>query len=196
MLHGRLDLWTSPRTNRAGSYGRVRVMLRRSFRCRVRRSAGLGVPARFAAIAAAAMIAPVALGATGHPFTASYAGHGSGGVVGTRASGSATLTGRGTIIGRGTLTGSASGVFISRTCVAFSGKAVLKGRLGSIELAAHRGEACAGSADANEVSFSGTAQISGGSAAFAGARGTLSFTGTYIRQSGAVTISLRGRITY
>jgi hypothetical protein len=114
----------------------------------------------------------------------------------TGAWGSATLTGRGSIIGAGTLTGSARGVFTSHTCVVFNGTAVLKGRPGSIRLATRRAHACASSASANDVSFSGGAQITGGSATFAGAHGRLSFTGTYLRQSGAVTISFRGRMSF
>jgi hypothetical protein len=145
--------------------------------------------------AAASVVTPVAV-AGGHTFTASYRGHGSGHASGTTASGSATLTGRGSTIGPGTLTGSASGVFVSRTCVVFSGRAVLTGRPGSLRLAARRGQACAGNADATEVSFSGTAQVTGGRGRFAGAHGTLVFTGTYDRQSGAVTVSLSGRIDF
>jgi hypothetical protein len=172
-------------------------MLQRRSWNRVGHMPRTGLPMGVASIASAAtMVAPVALAATSHPFTASYTGHGSGQVSGTRASGSATLTGRGSMIGPGTLTGSASGVFVSRTCVVFSGAAVFKGRPGTIRLATRRAQACAASTDANEVSFSGSAQITGGSAKFAGARGMLSFTGTYLRQSGAVTISFRGRIIF
>jgi hypothetical protein len=145
---------------------------------------------------AAAVVAPITLAATTRAFNASYTGHGLGEVSGTRASGSATLTGRGRTIGRSTLTGSARGVFTSHTCVVFSGTAVLRGRAGSIRLATRRAHACAAGANANELSFSGSALITGGSATFAGARGRLSFTGTYLRQTGAVTISFRGRISF
>lgn len=155
----------------------------------------VGLAAGFAVIAAAGtLVAPVALASTSHVFTASYTGHGAGKVSGTRASGSAKLSGRGRIIGRGTLRGSGQGLFVSRTCIVFSGKAVLKGRRGSIKLATRRARAC--STHADEVSFSGTARITGGSATFAGAHGKLSFAGTYLRPSGAVTISFRGRISF
>jgi hypothetical protein len=155
----------------------------------------VGLAAGLAVIAiAGTVVAPVALASTSHVFTASYTGHGAGQVSGTRASGSATLSGRGRIIGRGTLHGSGHGVFVSRTCIVFSGNAALKGTRGSIKLATRRARAC--STDANDVSFSGTALITGGSATFAAARGKLSFTGTYVRASGAVTISFRGRISF
>ena len=139
---------------------------------------------------------PVALSAKNHRFTASYSGKGSGAVSGTSASGSATLVGRGTSIGRGTLRGSARGTFTSTTCVVFSGTAVLKGTAGSIRLSARRGRACASGTNPTLVSFSGTANVSRGTARFRGARGTVSFHGTYARNSGAVTISLAGTLNY
>jgi len=42
----------------------------------------------------------------------------------------------------------------------------------------------------------GQAKVIGGTSAFAHVRGTLSFTGKYVRSTNAVTISLKGRITY
>ena len=153
----------------------------------------------FAALVVVAAVlaigAPVALPAVQHAFTGSYTGHGSGTVSGTNASGSVTATGSGTTIGRGTLTGSGSGSFTSPTCVVFSGSAVLKGARGSITLTTRGAHAC-GSAGATSVSFSGSAQVTGGTSTFAHARGTLSFSGTYAGQTHAVRISLHGRIRY
>jgi hypothetical protein len=172
-------------------------MLRVRLRSQSGAVATIGLVAGLAAIATlATIVAPVALATRNYAFSASYTGHGRGGVSGTRAFVSATATGRGSIIGRGTLTGSARGVFTSQRCVLFGGRAVLKGRHGSIKLAARRAQACAGNTDANDVSFSGSAQVTGGTSTFAGARGTLSFAGTYRRQSGAVRISFRGRISF
>jgi hypothetical protein len=143
-----------------------------------------------------AFTAPVAGAATGHQLVAHYAGHGSGRVAGSEASGSATLTGRGNLMGAGTLTGSAQGRFVSRTCVTFSGSAVLKGRRGSLSLRASRGSACASSTSGATVSFSGEATVVGGSGAFLHAHGRVAFSGTYARDSGAVTVSLSGKVTY
>jgi hypothetical protein len=145
-------------------------------------------------VAAGTMVAPVAFAATSHAFAASYSGHGSGVVTGTRASGSATMTGRGRFIGSGTLNGSGHGVFVSRSCIVFSGTAVLKGSRGSIKLAARHARACG--IRGNAVSFSGTARVTGGSGTVARAHGTLAFRGRYLRSSGAVTISFRGRIRF
>ena len=147
-------------------------------------------------LAAAALIAPAARAATSHAFTASYSGTGAGQARSTRVSGHATATGRGKLIGSSTLAGSASGVVTSPICVKFSGRAVLAGKTGKIKLAASNAQACSTSADASSVAFSGTARVTGGTGKFAGASGTLSFHGRYVRQTGAVTIGFRGRITY
>jgi hypothetical protein len=150
------------------------------------------------AVFAGGLVAGAATGAlTGknHRFTASYSGRGSGRADGTTASGSATLTGRGSLIGRSTLSGSARGVFTSRTCVTFSGRAELEGGKGSLRLVARHAHACA-AGGGSTVSFSGTATIAGGTATFAGAQGRVSFTGSYDRQSGSVKISLSGVIRY
>jgi hypothetical protein len=48
----------------------------------------------------------------------------------------------------------------------------------------------------SSVSFSGTATVTGGAAAFAGARGRLSFRGTFDRTTGSVKVSLSGVIRY
>jgi hypothetical protein len=91
--------------------------------------------------------------------------------------------------------GSARGTFTSQTCVAFSGRAVLKGKPGSLRLRAHNAQACV-AGGGNSVSFSGTATVTGGTATFAGARGRLSFRGTFDRTNGNVQVSLRGVIRY
>jgi len=128
-----------------------------------------------------------------HRFSATYNGHGHGETSGTSASGSAALRGRGRPIGRGTMSGSAQGTFTSKTCVTFSGKAVLRGTMGSIRLRARRAHACA---TGNSVSFSGTATVTGGTDTFGGAQGRLSFRGTFDRTTGSVKVSLSGVIRY
>ena len=136
-----------------------------------------------------------ASGGRDHRFSATYAGHGQGEASGTSASGSATLRGHGRLIGRGTMSGSAHGTFTSQTCVTFSGRAALRGKVGSLRLRVRSAHACAaGSGDS--VSFSGTATVTGGTATFAGARGRLSFRGRFDRATGSVTVSLSGVIRY
>ena len=93
------------------------------------------------------------------------------------------------------MSGSAHGTFTSQTCVTFSGRAVLRGKTGSLRLRARRGQACAARGD-NSVSFSGTATVAGGSGTFAGARGRLSVRGTFDRPTGSVRVTLSGVIRY
>jgi hypothetical protein len=147
-------------------------------------------------VVAAAVAAPSAVAVTSHAFTATYSGKGTGAVSGTTASGGATAAGRGAPIGRGTMSGTAHGVFMSKTCVAFRGTAVLRGSAGSLRLSAQGAHACFKTSDPGTVLFTGSAKVAGGTATFAGARGTLTFSGTYGRLSGAVTISFKGRLTY
>jgi len=144
----------------------------------------------------ALLVIPVVLAATSHAFAATYSGRGTGEVSGTSTSGSATLAGHGNLIGPGTLSGTATGVFTSQTCLTFGGTADTKGTAGSVMLTAHGARACAAPADADTVTFSGRGTVTGGKSKFAGARGMLSFKGTYARQSGAVAISFAGRISY
>jgi hypothetical protein len=166
----------------------VRNMLRRTL-------ATLCALAAFLGATAAASATSRGFAGRDHRFTATYVGHGQGATSGTSASGSATLRGRGRLIGRGTMTGSAHGTFTSRTCVAFTGRAVLRGNPGSLRLKARSAQACAAGGD-NTVSFSGTATVSGGTGTFAGARGRLSFRGTFDRATGRVQVSLSGAIRY
>lgn len=131
-----------------------------------------------------------------HAFSARYAGTGSGHVSNGKASGSATIHGTGRPIGAGTLTGSATGTFTTATCVVFSGRARLAGRHGSLRLVVHGARACASEPGAKTVSFSGTTRVVGSTGVFAHAGGTLSFHGTYVQATRAVTVSFRGRIKY
>lgn len=135
-------------------------------------------------------------GAQTQAFTASYSGTGSGYANGKKAAGVGTMSGRGRPIGRSTLKGSGLGVFTSSTCVTFSGKANINGARGSLRLAMSGGQACASDSAADSVSFHGRAHVVGGTKKFAGAGGTLRFTGTYTRSTRAVSISFRGRISY
>jgi hypothetical protein len=142
---------------------------------------------------ASALAAPTSPAASSHRFKATYTGQASGQANGSEASGSTTATGRGKLIGASTLRASGQGL-LSGECVDFTGTALLKGRAGAIRLALRGGHACAGTASG--ASFSGHAKVIRGTATFAGARGKLSFTGTYDVRTRVVTISFSGRISY
>jgi|SRR5580765_1193320 hypothetical protein len=142
---------------------------------------------------ASALAGPTSLAASSHRFKATYTGQASGQANGSAASGSATATGRGKPIGPSTLRASGQGL-VTGECIDFTGTALLKGRPGAIRLSLRGGHACAGAASG--ASFTGRAKVTRGSARFAGARGTVSFTGTYDIRTRVVTISFSGRITY
>ena len=148
-----------------------------------------------ALLAAVSALAPVASSSGSHAFNATYRGKGHGQVSSKSASGSATAVGRGKPIGRSTLSGSATGVFISASCLTFHGRAVLKGASGSIKLAARGVKVCPPSV-APTFSFSGTARVTGGTGKFAGATGTLKYQGRYVGQDHSLTITFKGHITY
>jgi hypothetical protein len=156
--------------------------------------------ARLAPLGAAAAAGLLFISASGAAqtqlFTGAYAGSGSGYVSGKKVAGSGTLSGRGRLIGRSTLSGSALGDLTSSSCATFGGRATLRGAPGSLRLAVQSAQACASGGGGDSVAFSGRARIVGGSRVFAGARGALSFSGTYTRSTGAVSISFRGRIGY
>jgi hypothetical protein len=156
--------------------------------------------ARLAPFGAAAAAVLFFVGAAGagqtQAFSASYSGSGSGYASGKKAAGVGTMSGRGRLIGRSTLRGSGLGTFTSPTCVTFDGKATIRGARGTLRLALTGGRACASDSAADSVSFTGSAQVVGGTKRFAGARGALRFTGTYTRSTRAVSISFRGRISY
>ena len=142
-------------------------------------------------------LAPAAVAAKAHSFKATYTGRGTGDLTATGASGRASASGSGNVIGKSTLSGAATGVAKSPTCVTFNGKAKLEGSGGSIALKARGAQACtSGQTGGAKVAFSGTATVIGGTLKFAGAHGTLSFTGVYVEQTGSVTISFKGRVTY
>ena len=178
--------------------GRVDRLNKRCNRWRMRvRGVAVLASAALASVvciaAASAFEGPAAASASSHRFTATYVGHGSGQAAGGSAAGTATATGRGRLIGASTFTGSARGSY-SGQCFALRGTAILKGRPGSLKLAVNDVHACAANADA--VSFSGSAKVKRGTSTFAGARGKLFFSGKYVAERGALTISFRGRITY
>ena len=145
---------------------------------------------------AVATLAPLAHAASGHVLKATYSGHATGQAAGTRVAGRASATGRGTVIGRSKLSGSGAGTLTSTGCVLFDGKAVMKGATGSIRLKAKAARACLPATGATSVSFSGRVSVTGGTARFTGARGTLRFNGVYDTQTRVLTISFKGTVTY
>jgi hypothetical protein len=147
------------------------------------------------AVAAIALsLVPVATAARAHSFRAKYTGTGTGQQTATGVTGQASGSGTGNLIGPSTLKAAATGIAQSSDCFAVNARFTLKGRGGKIFLRVQGDRICA--SDTSNVAFSGTTTVTGGTRTFAGSRGTLSFKGTYVKETQSVTISFKGRVTY
>jgi hypothetical protein len=104
--------------------------------------------------------------------------------------------GKGTMVGKGTIGGTVVASTANPPCSAFSGPGYIAGTAGKLKvkvLPISRG--CAASEeDQNNITFSGSAKVTGGTGKFRTAKGTLRFSGHYDRSSGAFTVKLRGTL--
>jgi hypothetical protein len=151
-----------------------------------------------AALTLAALAVGTALAAHSVTFKASYAGKATEKVSGQTVTDSVRGTGLGTLVGRGTITGTVTASTANPPCSPFGGPGLIAGKGGKLKvtvLKTSRGCA-AGEDDQNNISFSGTAKVIGGTGKLIKARGTLRFTGHYDRSGGAFTVKLKGTLTY
>jgi hypothetical protein len=106
--------------------------------------------------------------------------------------------GTGTVIGKSVLTGTVKATTANPPCSPLNGPGTLAGATGKLQLTllpASRG--CAASEDdQNNISFSGSAKVTGGTGKFRGAKGTLRFTGHYDRAGGTFNVKLTGTVKY
>jgi hypothetical protein len=107
-------------------------------------------------------------------------------------------TGKGTPIGKGTIGGTVVASTANPPCSPFSGPGVIAGPRGKLKvkvLPTSRG--CAASEeDQNNITFSGSAKVTGGTGKFRAAKGTLRFSGHYDRSGGSFTVKLRGTLRF
>jgi hypothetical protein len=150
-------------------------------------------PAVLAAILACAAIVPNS--AMASKFTGSYSGKASVKVKGSsitiksvNGSGSSTL-------GRGKLTGkNGSGrANQAQGCGFFKGSATISGSKGSIKLSLSESKtkACG---KGNSIAVRGTASVKGGSGKYKKAKGSLSFSGTFNKATGAFSVKFTGSV--
>ena len=150
------------------------------------------LPTALCVLAAAAVSAAPVAGAEGHRFTAVYRGHGRAARRGRVRPGTATASGRSNLLGPGTLSGSARGTVTSETCVVFElDERRFAARRPRSTLTARDAKACAAGSDVSTVSFSGTAKVTGAGLLAYGRPWHPVLQGTYVRQTGVVTISSR-----
>jgi hypothetical protein len=91
------------------------------------------------------------------------------------------------------LTGSNGTGHTSGTCGFFSGPASISGSGGSLTLAVK--SSSKGCGESNVKSVSGSATVSSGSGKLRGAKGTLSFSGSYNKSSGSFSVTISGTLS-
>jgi hypothetical protein len=158
----------------------------------------LRVPAGIAgALAVAAVVAGTALGGSS-AFVAKYSGTVTEKVDGQQVTAVPRGKGTGTPIGKSTLTGVVKATTANPPCSPLNGPGTLAGAKGKLQLSllpTSRGCA-AGEEDRDNISFSGSAKVIGGTGKFRGAKGTLRFSGHYDRAGGTFNVKLSGTIKH
>jgi len=160
----------------------------------------LGPVSLMAALAVAAICVGTAIGSS-TTFTASYKGKVTEVVNGSAVTATPKGTGKATLIGKGSLTGTVTANTSNPPCTPLSGPGTLKGSKGTLKLkltnAPAPSRACAaGQDDQNNISFSGSAKVTGGTGVLKKAKGTLHYSGHYDRGTGAFTVKLTGTLKY
>jgi len=131
---------------------------------------------------------PVAFHATYSGIAASKV---TGSVVDVRAAG----TGSGTLLGASKVSGNGTGNSANPPCVPFTGPGFFTGSGGKLDFTVLSGSmACGDSAD-NQYAVSGLAKFAGGTGKYASATGTLKFTGSFTRSSGAFKATFTGSLS-
>jgi hypothetical protein len=156
-------------------------------------AAALGLAALAAGAAFAAGTTSTAL------FSASYAGTATEKVDGQKVTAVTRGKGTGKLIGKSTISGTVVATTTADSaCAPFGGPGVIAGAKGKLKvkvLPTSRG--CAASEEQRDsISLAGKVKVTGGTAKFRKARGTLRFTGHYNRSSGAFTVKLKGTLQY
>ena len=142
--------------------------------------------------------AALASSTTKTQFTANYSGKVTEVVNGNAVTATPKGNGKGTLIGKSTLTGSVSASTANPPCSPLGGTGLLSGAKSKLKFSVVTGSrACAaGSDDQNNISFSGSAKVTGGTGALKKAKGTLRFSGHYDRGTGAFTVKLTGTLSH
>ncbi len=149
------------------------------------------------ALAVAATSVGTALGGS-TSFSASYRGKVTEVVNGQAVTATPRGTGKGTLIGKSTLIGTVAATTANPPCSPLSGPGTLTGAKGKLKITLRSGSrACAASQDEpNNISFSGSAKVTGGTGKFRSAKGTLRYSGHYDRGTGAFTVKLKGTLKH
>ena len=151
-------------------------------------------------VAAVAVAAGSAFGAQAKriSFSASYAGIAVTKVTGNQVNYSATGTGTGTLVKKSKIKGVGVGDKSNPPCAPFNGPGSITSAAGKLKLSVlPTSRACAASEeDTDNIGLSGTGKVLGGTLKFKKARGTLHFSGHFVRSTGKFTLKVKGPLTY
>jgi len=138
----------------------------------------------------------LAQSATKIAFTARYAGTAVTKVTDNVVDISATGTGKGTVIGAGKVAGKATGDTSQQPCIPFGGTGKMTGvALTTITFRVTTVSKGCGDESGETFSLVGKAVVLKATGKLKNAKGTLKFTGTYTRSSGAFTVKFVGTLT-
>jgi hypothetical protein len=147
--------------------------------------------------AVAAVLAASALGASAKavPFTANFSGKAVVRISGELADITATATGKGVPIGKAALVGKGTGAK-SDPCPLFGGTSTITAPKGKLKftIPPATGKACTDEAG-EDFALAGKATFVGGTGAYAKARGTFRFAGSFNRGSGSFSVKFVGSLT-
>lgn len=103
-------------------------------------------------------------------------------------------TGKGTLIGIGKITGVGTGDSSQRPCIPFSGTGSMKGTAGTVIFKVNPYASSCGDDAGQFFNFTGKATVLKATGKLLKAKGTLKFSGTYDRTSGAFTVKFKGTL--
>ena len=102
--------------------------------------------------------------------------------------------GTGTLIGAGKITGVGTGDSSQRPCVPFTGTGSMKGATGTLIFKIVPSASSCGDDAGQFFTFTGKASVLKATGKLLKAKGTLKFSGTYDRSSGAFTVKFKGTL--
>jgi len=131
-------------------------------------------------------------------FKATYAGQVTEKVDGSNVTGLVSGTGTSNVIGKGKLTGTVAATTANPPCSPLTGSGALTGTKGNLKVTlTPPSRGCGASEeDQTDITVSGTAKVTGGTLKFKKAKGSIHFSGSYNRTSGAFSVKLTGTLTY
>jgi hypothetical protein len=151
-------------------------------------------------VAAVAAAAGSAFGAQAKrvAFSATYAGTAVTQVTGNQVNYHASGTGTGTLVKKSKIAGVGIGDKSTPPCAPFNGPGSITSAAGKLKLKVlPTSRACAASEeDQDNIGLSGTVKVVGGTLKFKRARGTLHFSGHFVRSTGKFTLKVKGPLTY